>query len=105
MTINDLDGKTSYSKIVAVLIGDKTFKVKAYPSLVGAALTLTTDGGEIADFQIVNLAGQVVMRQNKNDQSTGGLMQVNMGALPSGLYLVTAQNTEGVATTVKIVKQ
>jgi hypothetical protein len=104
LKINDLDGKTSYSKIASAVIGGKTFKVKVFPSLVTDVLNITTDGGEIADFQIVNLAGQVLVSQSKTMVSSNGLLTVNVGDLAAGIYLVRAKNTEGVAATVKIVK-
>jgi hypothetical protein len=105
LTINDLDGKTSYSKIVSAVIGDKTFKIKVYPSIVLDELNITTDGGEITDVQVINRAGQIVLKTNKSAISNNGLFTLNLSTLSAGMYLVSAQNTEGVVSTTKIVKQ
>jgi hypothetical protein len=104
LLIHDADGKTTYSKIVSAIIGDKTFKIKVYPSLATDVLTITTDGGEISDFQIVNLSGQVVLAKTKGsvNQST---INMDVSALGAAVYLVRAKNTEGVVSTTKIVKQ
>lgn len=105
LTINDLDGKTAYSKIVSVIIGGKTFKIKAYPSVVLDELNVTTDGGEITDVQVLNMAGQIVLKSNKSAISNNGLLTLNLSTLSAATYLVRAQNTEAVVSTTKIVKQ
>ncbi len=103
LKINDLDGKTTYSKIVSAIIGGKTFKIKVYPSLVSDMLTIRTDGGDISDFQIYTIAGQVVFAKAK-DSVKSSEVSVNLNDLPVATYLVRAQNTEGVIVTTKIAK-
>jgi hypothetical protein len=104
LKINDLDGKVSYSKIISALVGDKTYKIKVYPSLVTDLMTITTNGGELTDFQIVNLSGQIVLSKPKSglNQSQATL---DLSTLSAAVYLVRAQNTEGVISTIKIEKQ
>jgi Secretion system C-terminal sorting domain len=105
LRINDVDGKTSYSKITSAIIGDRTFKVKVFPSLVTDVVTITTDGGDISDFQVINIAGQIMLSKNSRLDSSSGVLSVNLSHLAQGIYLIKAKNTEGVATTAKIVKQ
>jgi hypothetical protein len=105
LRIRDLDGQESFSKIVSAIIGSKTFKIKAYPSLVSEQLNIRTDGGDIQDFRIYNLAGQVVLAQTQAMNSQNGIVQLNLSHLPSATYLIWAKNTEGVHTTIKFVKQ
>jgi hypothetical protein len=105
LAINDLDGKMAYSKIVSVIIGGKTFKIKVYPSIVLDELNVTTDGGEITAVQVINMAGQIVLKSNKSSISNTGLLTLNLSTLSAATYLVRAQNTEGVVSTTKIIKQ
>jgi Secretion system C-terminal sorting domain len=104
LTINDLGSRVTYSKIVSAIIGTKTFKIKVYPSIVLDELNITTDGGEISAVEVVNLAGQTVLTETKK-ASINGLLKLNLSTLSSAIYLVRAQNTEGVVSATKIVKQ
>ena len=79
--------------------------IKAYPSIVLSELNVATDGGDITDVQIINMAGQVVLKTNKSAIGNNGLLTLNLGTLSAATYLVRAQNTEGVVLTTKIVKQ
>ena len=85
-------------------MGDKTLKIKVYPSLVTDVLTVTTDGGLLTDIQIINMAGQIILNHSKNllDDNT---IRIDLSDLPQAIYLVRAQNSEGVVATTKIVKQ
>ncbi|MBL7813923.1 MAG: T9SS type A sorting domain-containing protein [Saprospiraceae bacterium] len=101
----DNDGKASYSKVIAAIMGDKTFKIKAYPTLVTDELTVTTDGGEINSLEIINLAGQLVLSQQNAALSQNGAIQLSLSDLPQSAYILRAKNTEGVVATLKFVKQ
>jgi hypothetical protein len=106
LKIADTDGKMSYSKVISVLMGDKTYKIKAFPTLVtDNALNLTTDGGEINYFDIVNAAGQLVWTQQTDFIYRNGLVQIELSHLSAGVYLLRARNTEGNFATIKFVKQ
>ncbi len=105
LTINDIDKKVTYSKIVSAVIGGRTFKIKVYPSIVLDELNITTDGGEIKGVEVINMAGEVVLKNNKSSISNNGLLTLNLSSLSTATYLVRAQNTEGVVSVTKIVKQ
>ncbi|MEN9610015.1 MAG: hypothetical protein RLZZ628_829 [Bacteroidota bacterium] len=104
LAIQDSDGKKSYSKIVSVLLGDKTFKIKVYPTLVVQDVFVSTDGGSIASYQVVNMMGQIVLSAQFASNAVNPLT-VSLNDLPDATYLIQAQNTEGITTTVKVVKQ
>lgn len=104
LKMTDKDGQTSYSKVVSAIMGDKTLKIKVYPSLVTDVLTVTTDGGLLTDIQIINMAGQIILNHSKN-LINDNTIRIDLSDLPQAIYLVRAQNSEGVVATTKIVKQ
>ncbi len=104
LKINDLDGAISYSKIEAVKIGDKTFKINAYPTIVTDVLNVKTDGGEINEVIIVNVAGQIVYQKAAESLSSQGFMQLDLSDLPSATYFVKVKNSEENINIVKFIK-
>lgn len=104
LKINDLDGKSAYSKVVSAIIGGSTFKIKVYPSVVLDAVNISTDGGDMTAVNVVNTAGQIVLSKTKAALN-GNLITLDLSALAAGIYIVRAQNTEGVVASSKIVKQ
>ncbi len=105
LKINDLDGSVSYSKIEVVMIDDKTFNIKVYPTLVTDVLNLQTEGGEINEVMIVNVAGQVLYQQAAENLSHQGFMQLDLSDLPSATYFIKAKNSEGNSNTIKFIKK
>lgn len=101
----DLDGSVSYSDIKAVKLGEQTYKIKAFPTIVNDILNIKTEGGEITAYQIVNIAGQILKQQKGENLSTQGLMQIDLTDLPVAVYFLQAQNSEENKVVVKILKQ
>ena len=87
LKINDLDGKTGYSKIIS-LKAKGTSKVKVYPSVTSGILTI--EGA--ASFDVVNSVGQIVMSE-KDIQHSSFIVH----HLASGVYVVRGVDTEGAA--------
>ena len=87
LKINDLDGKTAYSKIIS-LKAKGTSKVKVYPSVTSGILTI--EGA--ASFDIVNSVGQIVLSEKEIHRSS-----FIVHHLASGVYVIRGVDTEGVA--------
>jgi photosystem II stability/assembly factor-like uncharacterized protein len=87
LKINDLDGKTDYSKTVFVAY-NKAQKLQIFPNPVKDKITIL--GASKDDFKITDLLGRVILRGTLSDNQT----EVDVSALPSGLYLL--QTTEAV---------
>jgi hypothetical protein len=56
--------------------------------------------GTLAYFEMYNIAGEIVLSQNINQNN----MKVDLNGLSQGLYLLKT-NVEGVVSTVKIIKE
>jgi Secretion system C-terminal sorting domain len=91
LKINDLDGKTEYSKIINLQNIKILRGVKVYPNPVSTTLNIQTESNN--DFQILNLLGQQVLRGQ-----TG--QAVDVSVLPQGNYILKVGTEQ-----VKFVKQ
>jgi hypothetical protein len=96
----DKDGKTSYSQIVSAVVGDKTYKIKVYPTRAMDEVFVTTDGGTLTEVRLFNLSGQQVLHQKDGANP----LRIDLQSLAAGIYLVAAKNSEGITTTVKMMK-
>ena len=92
----DYTGGEATSKVVSVQRG-KTTSVKVYPSPVSEVLTVEMGSTDNATFTVVDIAGRTMLRQ-------AAANQINVSALPKGLYFLTVE-ADGIKTTQKFVKQ
>ena len=83
LKINDLDGKTDYSKTISIQSKGKSI-FKIYPSVTTGILTIETV--ETADIQVFNLLGQQVLNGQKPPLGVGERLDVS--ALPQGTYIL-----------------
>jgi hypothetical protein len=90
----DADGSTTYSKIIAVERSGllKGFGLSTYPNPVSDVLNFEADEAN-ADYQIINLLGQTVLRGTASTQ-------INVSALPQGSYILKVGTEQ-----VKFIKQ
>ena len=95
LTINELSGKSTKSKIILVEQKTKN-KVQIYPSVTNGFLTIE----HVQFFEIINSVGQMVLSEKAFYQSS-----VNIYHLPNGIYFVKGMDTEGSVFFQKIVKQ
>lgn len=78
-----------------------TFAVKLYPNPANDQLNIWMEGASSkAEIRLYNIAGKLVMQQ----QSNNILTQLNISALPAGIYLVNVNNG-GEVKAVKFIKQ
>ena len=73
--------------------------ISVYPTVVKDNVNISAKSN-ISDIAVFNTAGQQVMKANPNAQST----QVNMSALPSGVYIVKIQAGKETLTKKVVVK-
>jgi len=63
---------------------------------------LTVNGKDIANVTVYDILGKLVASQSATAASS---VEMNVSSLNSGLYMVTVANTQGNASTIKVVKQ
>jgi predicted outer membrane repeat protein len=85
LKINDLDGKTSFSKIISLENKSTKKGIKVYPNPVDYDLTVEmgqiTEGGIL----IVNSIGQVVFQQKS---SLNSILKIDVSRWVSGVYFI-----------------
>ena len=89
VTTNTVENKIISTTSVAPVSNIRT--VKIYPNPVDDMLTLQTNGGYNI-LNITNTIGQLIMSQTINGAQT----QINVSALPSGMYFITLKGDSGV---------
>ncbi len=74
-------------------------KVRAYPNPVQAKLTIDVQGASLISFEVMNVAGQLVVSSEQTDDET----TIETASWEVGVYLVKIHTTAGTKT-VKVVK-
>jgi hypothetical protein len=84
----DIDGRFTYSKIVALSIDNKNNSVLFYPNPVihEANLTITINRPEQVRARIIDNAGRVVKQQQWNLSAGSTSLSVDVKGLAHGLY-------------------
>ena len=98
LKINDLDGKTDYSKIISISQKGK-LNVKIYPNPAKENITIDLGEAENATIRLVDILGKEILL--KSGQS--GQVSLNLSSLSSGVYFVEI-NSKGVSVREKVVK-
>jgi hypothetical protein len=104
----DADGKVSYSTIVALINKDKGFEITSLmPNPVKAAAILSVISAEKTILQVVvsDLAGRQLSKQQVILVAGGNQVPLKLGNLSAGSYQVTGITTDGIATTLRFVKE
>ena len=95
----DNDGKTTYSKVVAVSTDGGKKSLAVYPNPVKSELNLLTDGNT-EGVSIFDMTGRAVRQYNDNRT------KVNVADLPNGVYFVRLIDKNGLASEpVRFLKQ
>ncbi len=90
----DLDGKTSYSNVLASRFNDKSSDLMAYPNPNHGQFTVL-NAGKNNPIEIFTASGQLI--NTRTDQNSN----VNIENLPKGVYILKAPNK----TPFKVIKQ
>jgi hypothetical protein len=104
----DIDGKISYSKIVAInaeegKIEKENFNIYPNPTPKGNEISLTNLPKENTEIKIITATGQIVFQSNKAENQTS--MQIATNTFASGLYLVQIITENGEISSQKLLIQ
>ncbi|RYF87816.1 MAG: T9SS type A sorting domain-containing protein, partial [Chitinophagaceae bacterium] len=104
----DIDGKVTYSTIVALLNKDKGFELVSLvpnPVRTDAVLSITSANRSIIEIVVSDLSGKQLNKQRVNLISGNNLLPLNVRNLPAGTYQVSGLTADGVSRTLRFVKQ
>ena len=92
----DLDGKSSYSRIVNVYHGNETL-VNLYPNPVNTELyvEINTPKATVAKIKIMDAAGRVVRAVDMQLQAGNNKSDISMEGLADGIYMVKVTDNKG----------
>ncbi len=93
LSIEDADGKRSYSSVVMVL-PDAEKSLRIYPTIINNRVLTITSSDPVQQLQLLNNNGAVVFE--KNYSSRIGASAVNLPALAKGMYVVQVIGPKGV---------
>lgn len=86
LQLNDIDGRTGYSKVVTIIAGNTNIApVMLYPNPVTNGKVTLWSGIEIKEMIITDVAGKVVMKIVLDGAASG----IDVSALASGYYVCT----------------
>lgn len=104
----DVDGKVTYSTVVALLNKEKGFEiVNLVPNPVStdAVLSVTSANKSIIEIVVSDISGKQLNKQRVSLISGNNLIPLNVRNLPAGTYQVTGLTADGVNKTLRFVKQ
>jgi hypothetical protein len=106
LKINDLDGKSEYSKVVNLTAKVKGFTAKVYPNPLKdqATIELTTEQKTDVTIELYDMIGRQVKRLKAENTEGVVTMPFDMKDLSSGTYFLKISNNTNVIQQ-KIVKQ
>ncbi len=107
--MTDVDGKASYSAVVALLNKETGFElVSMQPTLVKdgtAALMVTAAQKTNVQIVITDVAGKKVQAMNQTLNNGSATIMMNVEKLSPGTYQVTGYTVNGRSRTIRFVKQ
>jgi hypothetical protein len=106
LKINDLDGKSDYSKVVNLTAKVKGFSAKVYPNPLKnqATIEITTEQKTDVSIELYDMIGRQVKRLKAENTEGVVSMPFDMKDLSSGTYFLKISNNTNVIQQ-KIVKQ
>ena len=109
LRIVDVDKKSFYSRIVAVINKSKGFElVGIYPTLITTGqlkINVTAANQDKAEIYVTNISGQVLKRMQVSVKQGENIYYMDVTTLPAGTYQVSAINSEGQTKTLRFIKQ
>jgi len=108
LKVTNLNGKISYSAIVAVLNKETGFDiVNLMPNVVNsnAILNVTAAQKTKMDVVITDITGRQVQKIAYNLIAGSNQFTLNLGNLSAGTYQINGYTADGVSKTIRFVKQ
>ncbi len=97
----DLDGKTTYSKVVSVRFTDKeSFGLSFFPNPAKDKVIILTENidNNKASIEIINLQGKVIKTISLTEQQSNSNILIDVSNLSKGMYLVKLFNGSTIKT-------
>jgi len=107
LKITEVDGKITYSKVVAIINDTKGLLITSvYPNPVSSAATVTLSAAksEMADMLLYDISGTVVYRRRSAIAEGTNNLSLDLGKLPAGVYHLSVQSADSRAV-YRLVKQ
>jgi hypothetical protein len=97
----DFDGTEAFSKTITIENEKKAFSLKMFPNPAKDFVTFraTTNEKQAFELSVTDIAGRVLIHRNYPVESGNIEEQINISALPNGIYFFTFDN--GVHKTVE----
>lgn len=109
LRVVDVDQKSYYSRIVAVVNRAKGFElVGVYPTLITTGqlkVNVTSASRDKAELFITNASGQVMKRMQASLENGENIIYVDVKSLEAGVYQVSGINSDGELKTLRFIKQ
>jgi hypothetical protein len=108
LKITDVDGKVAYSNTVSLLNKEAGFAlVNMVPSVVkqSAILNISADVSERVQLVVTDVSGRQVLAQQAMLTPGGNPIPVDASRLAAGIYQITAYTQNGMARTLRFVKE
>lgn len=106
LKIVDVDGKTNYSKIVVVKIGEKT-NLEIFPNpatnIVNIQITNSSNNGNKTSIQIVDYLGRILQDKKVITNIGTQNFELNTSNLPKGNYVVVVKDETSLQN-IKLIK-
>ncbi len=96
----DKDGSFTYSKTVSVQLTINNYQLSIYPNPAKSSVTIR--GNHIVSVQVVDNLGRIIKTQILKDATNPKL---SVGGLPTGIYHLRVQTTDGKVNGVGFVKE
>lgn len=104
----DINGKTTYSAISALINSDAGFDIiNLLPNIATTDLQLNVSAAKKTklNVQVTDIAGRPLIKSLYKLVAGSSLLDINIAALAAGMYYLTAVTEEGAVKTVRFVKQ
>lgn len=102
----DIDGKFTYSNIVAIKLTGKTSTVLLYPNPVkeSATMVISVAKADRVSYNIIDLSGKILSSVTTNLNAGSNTFNINVSGLAAGMYNITIKG-EQTDERIKFIKQ
>lgn len=107
LRMKDVDGKISYSKVVALLNDEVSLYITGIapnPVMSNASMTVVSAKSELISFEVFNGAGVLLKRWNTSVVKGTNIVDLSVDNLPAGIYNLVATGDES-RSVMRFVKQ
>jgi hypothetical protein len=108
LKMTEIDGKVSYSTIVAVINKESGFEIVGFtPTLVQRNATLNISSAKNTNLSLVitSMDGKIAHKQTIFVSAGSGMLSLNLSNLSSGAYTLSGYTDEGLIGITRFIKQ